>query len=202
MTFPCDLNACCHFKNNCFNGYSVAGSAHNIYEPICSFNILQAMASRRKIWSVASKDEAVLWLWEAHNEVNKRLAGDSTEDPQFPKQQFPSASSCAQCHHTGSSKDNLDIKWNRDAVLSFLKNIHNPEFVSRYGVQHEQLLHETLDNMRQKRQISNVFSDMDMRMGMFLYAFCIVMMVVAFKLFAFKGGYRKKPYGHDLLGKV
>ncbi|KAM8712935.1 hypothetical protein ACLKA7_013292 [Drosophila subpalustris] len=163
----------------------------------------QAMASRRKIWNVTSKDEAVLWLWAAHNEVNQRLAGDATEDPQFPKIQFPSASSCAQCRNTAASasKENVDINWNKDAVLSFLKNIHNPEFVQRYGVQREELLHETLDTMRQKRQIS-VFSDMDMRMGMFLYAFCIVMMVVAFKLFAFKGGYRKKPYGHDVLGKV
>lgn len=158
------------------------------------------MAATRKIWDVPTKDEAVLWLWESHNVVNKRLAGDSTEDPQFPKQQFPSASSCGQCRLAGSK--NEDIKWNRDAVLSFLKNIHNPQFISRYGVQHEELLHETLETMRQKRQISNVFSDMDMRMGMFLYAFCIVMMVVAFKLFAFKGGYRKKPYGHDVLGKV
>lgn len=164
----------------------------------------QAMASRRKIWNVASKDEAVLWLWAAHNEVNQRLAGDATEDPQFPKVQFPSASSCAQCRHAtaSASKESGDINWNKDAVLSFLKNIHNPQFVNRYGVQREELLHETLDTMRQKRQISNAFSDMDMRMGMFLYAFCIVMMVIAFKLFAFKGGYRKKPYGHDLLGKV
>lgn len=151
------------------------------------------MASIRKIWNVPSKDEAVLWLWAAHNEVNQRLAGDATEDPQFPKVQFPSASSCAQCRITAASasKENVDINWNKDAVLSFLKNIHNPEFVNRYGVQREELLHETLDTMRQKRQISNVFSDMDMRMGMLLYAFCIVMMVVAFKLFAFKGGYRK-----------
>lgn len=162
------------------------------------------MATRRKIWNVATKDEAVLWLWAAHNEVNQRLAGDDTEDPQFPKVQFPSASSCAKCRQAPASdlKENLEINWNKEAVLSFLKNIHNPQFVSRFGVQREELLHETLDKMRQKRQISNVFSDMDMRMGMFLYAFCIVMMVLAFKLFAFKGGYRKKPYGHDLLGKV
>ncbi|KAH8297477.1 hypothetical protein KR044_012734 [Drosophila immigrans] len=169
----------------------------------------QAMASRRKIWNVTSKDEAVLWLWQAHNEVNQRLAGDATEDAQFPKVQFPSASSCPQCRRNATasasataSKTSTDINWNKDAVLSFLKNIHNPEFVNRFGVQREELLHESLDKMRQKRQISNVFSDMDMRMGMFLYAFCIIMMVVAFKLFAFKGGYRKKPYGHDLLGKV
>ncbi|XP_039482239.1 sulfhydryl oxidase 1 [Drosophila santomea] len=162
----------------------------------------QAMASRRKIWSVPNKEEAVLWLWAAHNEVNQRLAGDATEDPEFPKKQFPAPDSCSECYRTpGSKSENLEIEWNKDAVLGFLKNIHNPQFISRYGVQREELLHPTADKMRQKRQISSVFTDMDMRMGMLLYAFCIVMMVLAFKLFAFKG-YRKKPYGHDLLGKV
>ncbi|KAH8348370.1 hypothetical protein KR084_006818 [Drosophila pseudotakahashii] len=162
----------------------------------------QAMASRRKIWSVPNKEEAVLWLWAAHNEVNQRLAGDATEDPEFPKKQFPSPDSCSECYRTPDTKsENLEIEWNKDAVLGFLKNIHNPQFVSRYGVQRVELLHPTADKMRQKRQISSVFTDMDMRMGMLLYAFCIVMMVLAFKLFAFKG-YRKKPYGHDLLGKV
>ncbi|KAH8401459.1 hypothetical protein KR009_005560 [Drosophila setifemur] len=160
----------------------------------------QAMASRRKIWSVPNKEEAVLWLWAAHNEVNQRLAGDATEDPEFPKIQFPSPNSCSECYRTQPGK-NLEVEWNKDAILGFLKNIHNPLFISRYGVQREELLHPTEDKMRQKRQISNVFTDMDMRMGMLLYAFCIVMMVLAFKLFAFKG-YRKKPYGHDLLGKV
>ncbi|XP_017040794.1 sulfhydryl oxidase 1 [Drosophila ficusphila] len=162
----------------------------------------QTMASRRKIWSVPNKEEAVLWLWAAHNEVNQRLAGDATEDPEFPKKQFPTPNSCSECYRSPVSKsENLEIEWNKDAVLSFLKNIHNPQFVSRYGVQREELLHPSPEKMRQKRQISNVFTDIDMRMGMLLYAFCIVMMVLAFKLFAFKG-YRKKPYGHDLLGKV
>lgn len=160
------------------------------------------MASRRKIWSVPNKEEAVLWLWAAHNEVNQRLAGDETEDPEFPKLQFPSPKSCPECRRSPDTKsENLEIEWNKDAVLGFLRNIHNPQFISRYGVQREELLHPSADKMRQKRQISSVFTDMDMRMGMLLYAFCIVMMVLAFKLFAFKG-YRKKPYGHDLLGKV
>ena len=30
-------------------------------------------------------------------QVNKRLAGDKTEDPNFPKIQFPSASACPRC---------------------------------------------------------------------------------------------------------
>ncbi|XP_037947120.1 sulfhydryl oxidase 1-like [Teleopsis dalmanni] len=161
----------------------------------------QAMATKRKIWSTPNKDDAVLWLWAAHNEVNNRLAGDSTEDPLFPKIQFPSQSSCSGCYKQPISPATMETNWDKNAVLSFLKNIHNPEYISRYGVEHEELLQPTIEKLRQKRMIGNVFSDMDMRMGMLLYVFCIGMMVIAFKLFAFKG-YRKKPYGHDLLGKV
>ncbi|XP_067634312.1 sulfhydryl oxidase 1-like [Eurosta solidaginis] len=90
----------------------------------CS-NHFQEMAERRKIWHVSSKAEAALWLWEAHNEVNNRTAGDATEDPKFPKIQFPSESSCSQCHKAAS--------WDKDAVLNFLKNMYNPDYVSRYG---------------------------------------------------------------------
>lgn len=157
------------------------------------------MAKKRHIWNNPTKDEAVLWLWAAHNEVNQRLAGDDTEDSKFPKIQFPSSSSCSECRKPGTSSNN----WNKEHVLQFLKNIHNPEFISRYGVDDHEILAPTLDKLRQKRMIGSVFSDMDMGMGMLLYGFCIVMLVVAFKLFAVKkGGYRKKPYGHDMLGKV
>lgn len=45
----------------------------------------QTMATKNKIWNVTSKDDAVLWLWNSHNEVNKRLSGDVTEDPEHKK---------------------------------------------------------------------------------------------------------------------
>uniref|UniRef100_A0A1A9ZG99 Sulfhydryl oxidase n=1 Tax=Glossina pallidipes TaxID=7398 RepID=A0A1A9ZG99_GLOPL len=165
----------------------------------------QNMAANRKIWNTSTKDEAILWLWAAHNEVNQRLAGDVTEDPNFPKVQFPTNSSCPLCHDEGNTKSTEtypDKKWNKMKVLQFLKNIYNPEYISRFGVTNESLLQPLLEKLRRKRMIGNVFSDVDMRMGMLLYGFCIVMLMVAFKLFGLKGGYRKKPYGHDLLGKV
>jgi thiol oxidase len=37
-----------------------------------------------------TSEEQVLWLWELHNSVNKRLAGDVSEDPEHVKIQFPS----------------------------------------------------------------------------------------------------------------
>ncbi|XP_055916785.1 sulfhydryl oxidase 1 [Eupeodes corollae] len=160
----------------------------------------QDMAKRRKIWNNPSKDDAILWLWDAHNEVNARLAGDETEDPQFPKLQFPTKESCQQCQKNSTSNPQ-QVVWDREAVLNFLKNINNPSYISRFGLDDPEILQENLEKIRQKRMIGNVFSDMDMRMGMLLYGFCIVMMIAAFKLFAFKG-YRKKAYAHDFLGKV
>ena len=43
---------------------------------------------------VLTRMGSVLWLWSTHNSVNKRLAGSITEDPSFPKIQFPSKGEC------------------------------------------------------------------------------------------------------------
>uniref|UniRef100_A0A8C5UHL2 Sulfhydryl oxidase n=1 Tax=Malurus cyaneus samueli TaxID=2593467 RepID=A0A8C5UHL2_9PASS len=73
--------------------------------------------------SVKSLDKAVLWLWEKHNVVNNRLAGDLTEDPKFPKVQWPTPDICPACHE--------EIKglhsWNEDQVLQFLKSHYSSE---------------------------------------------------------------------------
>lgn len=37
-----------------------------------------------------NKADEVMWLWELHNDVNKRLAGDYTEDAEIKKIQWPS----------------------------------------------------------------------------------------------------------------
>jgi len=70
------------------------------------------MAREKHLSSVVRADEAVLWLWRAHNEVNERLKGAASEDPAFPKQQFPPASLCPSCHSGG--------KWDEKAVLDFM----------------------------------------------------------------------------------
>ncbi|CAD7013563.1 unnamed protein product [Ceratitis capitata] len=162
----------------------------------------QVMASRRKIWNVPNKDEAVLWLWAAHNEVNERLAGDETEDPKFPKIQFPSVSSCPQCHkeQPSASSNIATIDWDKDAVLSFLKNIHNPGYISRYGVDNDAVLHLSLDKLRQKRMIGGLFSETDARLTILLYGCCILIMGLAVRLVQMKK-HRKKP-NCEVLGKA
>uniref|UniRef100_A0A8C4XMD0 thiol oxidase n=1 Tax=Falco tinnunculus TaxID=100819 RepID=A0A8C4XMD0_FALTI len=73
--------------------------------------------------SIKTLDEAVLWLWEKHNVVNNRLAGDLTEDPKFPKVQWPTPDICPACHE--------EIKglhsWNEAQVLQFMKYHYKSE---------------------------------------------------------------------------
>ncbi|XP_055374073.1 sulfhydryl oxidase 1 isoform X2 [Condylostylus longicornis] len=162
----------------------------------CS-NHFQEMASRRKIWNVASKDDAILWLWSAHNEVNQRLAGDETEDPQFPKLQFPPPSSCHQCYNKEVSASPIldQINWNKHEILQFLKNIYNHQNISYYSLNMDQL-----ENSKKSQMMGNVFSDMDMSFGFILYGSCIIMMIFAVKLFIFRG-YRRKSHLNNTLGK-
>ncbi|XP_045784639.1 sulfhydryl oxidase 1 isoform X2 [Maniola jurtina] len=77
----------------------------------------QAMAARNRIFDVKDNDKAVLWLWISHNEVNLRLAGDVTEDPEHPKLQFPSVTQCRECRQDRGA-------WNLPAVYDYLQRIY------------------------------------------------------------------------------
>ncbi|XP_068921543.1 sulfhydryl oxidase 1 isoform X1 [Petaurus breviceps papuanus] len=71
---------------------------------------------------VESMDDAVLWFWNRHNRVNARLAGTVTEDPHFPKIQWPSKNLCDLCHNEIEG----DPVWNLGATLKFLKSHFSP----------------------------------------------------------------------------
>ncbi|KAM7409911.1 hypothetical protein PAMA_001411 [Pampus argenteus] len=71
---------------------------------------------------VNTLSSAVLWLWSRHNRVNNRLAGDLSEDPNFPKVQWPSPEMCSACH---AVKNNGDHRWNHEQVLSFLLSYYS-----------------------------------------------------------------------------
>ncbi|KAM4023514.1 sulfhydryl oxidase 1 [Anomaloglossus baeobatrachus] len=73
--------------------------------------------ARESMNGVRSLDEAIRWLWLSHNKVNKRLAGDPTEDPDFPKIQWPPKELCSDCQKT---VDN-NVTWDEAAVLRFMK---------------------------------------------------------------------------------
>ncbi|XP_054335409.1 sulfhydryl oxidase 1 isoform X2 [Pongo pygmaeus] len=71
---------------------------------------------------VRSPNAAVLWLWSSHNRVNARLAGAPSEDPQFPKVQWPPRELCSACHN-----ERLDVPvWDVEATLNFLKAHFSP----------------------------------------------------------------------------
>ncbi|XP_029905071.1 sulfhydryl oxidase 1 [Myripristis murdjan] len=66
---------------------------------------------------VHSLSIAVLWLWSRHNRVNNRLAGAPSEDPHFPKIQWPPPELCSGCHGVKKSGEH---SWNQEQVLAFL----------------------------------------------------------------------------------
>ena len=90
--------------------------------------------------------DSILWLWEAHNVVNKRLKDKSSNDPVHPKSLFPSIQLCPYCYIKINksatvlpSWDNIVILkdgsqatvgndtyyiWNKTAVFLFLCNFY------------------------------------------------------------------------------
>ncbi|XP_051166637.1 sulfhydryl oxidase 2-like isoform X2 [Leptopilina boulardi] len=91
----------------------------------CSQHFLE-MSNRTKIFDVKSEDESILWLWRAHNEVNKRLAGDSTEDPQHKKIQYPAKNDCPLCRDENNN-------WIEQEILFYLKKKYQQNDINIYG---------------------------------------------------------------------
>ncbi|XP_062976451.1 sulfhydryl oxidase 1-like [Elgaria multicarinata webbii] len=74
---------------------------------------------------VKSTDEAILWLWSKHNNVNFRLKDDASNDPEFPKIQWPPNNLCPLCHETDG-----DYPWNNLTVLEFFKKHFSVDNIS------------------------------------------------------------------------
>lgn len=85
----------------------------------------QEMVVAKDMWNVSTKDEAVLWLWRAHNLVSDRIIGDATDDPEFRKIKFPGYDACPECR--------VGFNFSEADVLTFLKNIHSVENIDNYG---------------------------------------------------------------------
>ena len=79
--------------------------------------------------SVRTRDDAVLWLWQAHNSVNLRLAQEQLQsvtagqenlykyDPAAPKVAWPSAEDCPRCHRGCATDARLSAVAARDALV-------------------------------------------------------------------------------------
>lgn len=153
----------------------------------------QEMAKRNHIWNVTSKDQAVLWLWSSHNEVNKRLHGDLTEDENHPKIQFPAEDHCRVCR-----KPNND--WDKTEVLEFLRRHYSNEHVSTFGLS-EVIANGKIYNARQIFT-GNGGDDFHLHIGVLAYVVIIICLMIAAVRFYRRRGYKKKIYAHGGFGKV
>lgn len=97
--------------------------------------------AKESMGSVHSQDEAIIWLWLRHNQVNKRLAGDATEDPDFPKIQWPPTELCPDCRKTVEG----NVTWDEPAVLRFMKKRFSENNLSHDYLEAEAVL---LENQR------------------------------------------------------
>ena len=78
--------------------------------------------SRNLNFELDRPDSSVLWLWRIHNQVNRRTKGSPSEDPFFPKVQYPTQEMCGQCYESNS-------QFNATKVLKFiLETYDNKKF--------------------------------------------------------------------------
>lgn len=141
----------------------------------------QAMAARNRIFDVKENDKAVLWLWIAHNEVNLRLAGDVTEDPEHPKIQFPSVAKCPECRLARGA-------WNLPAVYMYLQNVYGSSNI------------QSMRRARSSVAPASPFSNLDIGMLSLLYILSFIILILVIKYFLTKR-YKKRFYKHGR-GKV
>lgn len=142
----------------------------------------QAMAARNRLFDVKENDKAVLWLWISHNEVNLRLAGDITEDPEHPKIQFPSVSRCPECRLARGA-------WNLPAVYQYLQNTYGSANI------------RDTRHTRSAATAPSPFSNLDIGMLSLLYILSFIILILVIKYFLTKRLYRKRHYKHGR-GKV
>ncbi|XP_067941247.1 sulfhydryl oxidase 1-like [Watersipora subatra] len=82
----------------------------------CRINFAQMAVEIPKLKGKSNSDCA-LWLWDGHNRANKRLAGKTSEDPVYPKIQFPSEELCPLCRNPRGM-------WNEETVYDFLHSLY------------------------------------------------------------------------------
>uniref|UniRef100_A0A0N4Z0J0 Sulfhydryl oxidase n=1 Tax=Parastrongyloides trichosuri TaxID=131310 RepID=A0A0N4Z0J0_PARTI len=89
---------------------------------ICAKNF-KHMTEKNHLELVTRPEDVVLWLWRAHNNVNRRLSGEASEDPMFPKRQFPNSEICPKCiinESDGTYDENETLQY----LLTYYRNIH------------------------------------------------------------------------------
>nr|XP_015826804.2 sulfhydryl oxidase 1 [Nothobranchius furzeri] len=99
---------------------------------------------------VGTLPSAVLWLWFRHNQVNNRISGDLSEDPFFPKIQWPSPETCPACHTVNEKREH---KWSKDEVLSFLLSHYSSSNILTDYLEDE---NKILEKQNEKHRLQNL----------------------------------------------
>ncbi|KAL0380843.1 UNVERIFIED_CONTAM: Sulfhydryl oxidase 1 [Sesamum angustifolium] len=124
------------------------GESQMAFTTICDFvhNFFICEECRLHFYSMCSSVSSpfkkardfVLWLWEAHNKVNKRLVKEEpslgTADPECPKIMWPPRQLCPSCYLTGSGKNDgySRIDWDQDEVYRFLIDYYGKSLVIQF----------------------------------------------------------------------
>lgn len=156
------------------------------------------MAARSMRAKATDPEQAVLWLWNAHNEVNRRLAGAETEDPVFPKTQYPPAEVCAKCQDTAG-------RWNEPIVLSYLKNKYHQDSINYQGANNRvhvakpepALTTRRLEATAEEKEPTSAgryFNSLDISICIALYVISGLICAAAFYKFVLRRHYRRKTF--------
>ena len=163
--------------------------------------------------SLTSLNSSVLWLWRTHNRVNQRLAGDSSEDPEHPKVQFPPSQTCPDCYF-------LNQSFNEGEVLKFLVHRYHPNHLIKVrissGIHLEargqkvvQAKHLYYDHDHQHagpdgeptRFVSsyyNILNRTDITIFVVLYVFSITLLIGLFVFFRMRGKRKKVSHHYQI----
>ncbi|CAF3452954.1 unnamed protein product [Rotaria sp. Silwood1] len=118
----------------------------------CSINFMKETINITQLNS-QNKREAIIYLWKIHNSVNKRLRGKVTEDPKYPKVQFPSKKLCTTCQ--SMNKDNTSNEYIMSKTIDFLV-----EYYSKENMDTSLILNKSYNNekllTRQERLVSSI----------------------------------------------
>ena len=131
--------------------------------------------------SVGTLDESVIWLWQTHNRVNKRLARTLSEDPVHPKIQFPSKSDCQSCHEAKRH-------WRISAILQYMKTLYGVNnidlTITRVGHKEDdmqtvvELKHDKANKIATYGYFNIGINTTDISMCLLLYTVCSVLLLV------------------------
>ena len=105
---------------------------------------------------------SMMYLWRLHNNVNKRLSGDITEDPTHKKTYFPTYQQCQDCYSAKSETPVIAngtqltaVSWNEKEVVKFLRSFYNVNNMVFYTKDRAIFSYASLQQDRKKSLLLN-----------------------------------------------